>query len=41
MEPAHDEKLRAQAAKVYSAIGLELPSERAVEEAMAERSHGG
>lgn len=41
LEPDHDEKLRAQAAKVYSAIGLPLPDERASGQGMAARNHGG
>lgn len=41
MEPEQDARLRAQAAKVYSAIGLPLPGERKEEDAMRERSHGG
>lgn len=41
MEPAHDQRLREQASKVYGAIGLPLPDERTEAEGMRERSHGG
>lgn len=41
MEPMHDARLRMQADKVYSAIGMQLPGERKEEDAMRERSHGG
>lgn len=41
LEPAHDARLRTQAGKVYGAIGLALPGERAAADGMRERSHGG
>lgn len=41
MEPGNDARLRAQAAKVYNAIGRSLPDERAPENEMPSRSHGG
>jgi hypothetical protein len=41
MEPEHDARLREQSAKVYQAIGLPLPEERAEVDVMRERSHGG
>lgn len=41
MEPKLDAKLRAQASKVYSAIGLRLPEERTESQRMAPRFHGG
>lgn len=41
MEQDNDARLRTQAAKVYGAIGRPLPEERAPENAMPSRSHGG
>lgn len=41
LEPDRDEKLRAQAATIYSVIGLPLPDERSEGEGMRARSHGG
>lgn len=41
MQPKHDAELRETAAKVYGAIGLELPEERKSEDFMKPRMHGG
>lgn len=41
MEPDHDERLRKQASKVYTAIGLPMPADREPEDSMAARHHGG
>lgn len=41
LQPQLDAALREQAAKVYSAIGLEMPPERKPEDRMRSRSHGG
>jgi hypothetical protein len=41
LEPANDTRLRVQAGKVYSAVGLPLPPERTPKDAMPERAHGG
>lgn len=41
MESKFDSELREKAGKVYKAIGMELPPERAHEQKMVSRSHGG
>lgn len=41
MEPMLDTKARAQAEKVYRAIGMRMPEERRDEDGMRERRHGG
>lgn len=41
LETKHDAELREQAAKVYKAVGLPMPTERAESARMPARSHGG